>query len=100
MEKINFDPDTITAKSGVYNTSFQRRGVPIDCIVMKEGIKYYVARERKNMCDHCKNNITSIEDKATLVAKDLKRAGWCFIPPFVSFDDPALVIILSTGVRF
>jgi hypothetical protein len=94
MDGKTFDPDTVTTKSGIYDKSFYREGTRIDTAVIKEGIAYYTDVEKKNTCEHCNGNTTSIEYKAWLVAKDLKKAGWQFVET-VFFEEPEIAIALS-----
>ena len=95
MDEKKFNPDSVAEKTGIYSKSFYRDGARIDTAVIKAGIAHYTALEEKNTCEHCKKcNTTSIEYKAWLVAKDLKKAGWVFCKS-VFFDDPVPAIALS-----
>jgi arginyl-tRNA--protein-N-Asp/Glu arginylyltransferase len=95
MDEKTFNPDTVTTKSGIYIKSFYREGTKIDTAIIEAGIAYYTEVEKKNTCEHCKKcNATSIEYKAWLVAKDLKKAGWQFVET-AFFKEPEIAIAMS-----
>jgi len=99
MNEKTFNPNIVTKKSGIYNKNFYREGASIDTAIIEAGIAFYTDVEKKNTCKYCKKcNTTSIEYKAWLVAKDLKKAGWQFVET-VFFDEPEISIALSV-MRF
>jgi len=96
MNEKNFNPDTVATKSGNYSKSFYRKGTRIDTAIIIAGIAYYTEVEKKNICEHCKKcNATSIEYKAWLVAKDLKKAGWKFVETAL-FKEPEIAIVVGS----
>jgi hypothetical protein len=82
--KDRFDPTSviIDAKNSSYCKSFTKDGTRIPTRVITEGFKYYLERDKENMCVKClKTLITSspmIQGTGMMLAEDLKNCSYIF----------------------